>query len=103
MDRMCGDSSLLLEILDLFLEEFSSERQHLLNQIQSGDFAELARKAHYFKGIAQNLGLMKFLPQVTLLEQAAKQGDAACCTEAVESLSRVTQHLLNLRKNMTNA
>ncbi|WP_138516301.1 Hpt domain-containing protein [Limnobacter alexandrii] len=100
LDRLCGDSALLIEILDLFLDEFSAEQPHLLKRIREEDFAELASKAHYFKGIAQNLGLIRFLPEVMLLEQAAKQSDAACCTQAVNSLNQITQHLLSLRKSM---
>lgn len=100
LDRLCGDSALLIEILDLFLDEFAAEQPHLLERIREEDFAGLASKAHYFKGVAQNLSLLRFLPEVMLLEQAAKQSDAACCTQAVNSMSQITQHLLSLRKGM---
>mgnify|MGYP006144127909 CR=1 FL=1 len=99
LDRLCGDTSLLLEILDLFLAEFSAEPARLGDRVNAGEYAELASKAHYFKGIAQNLGLMNFLPNVIMLEQAAKQADAASCLEAIDSLNKTAAHLLSLRKD----
>ena len=97
LDRLCGDSALLLEILDLFLDEFATEQTNLL------DYAGLASKAHYFKGVAQNLGLLKFLPEVQLLEQAAKQNDSTSCVQALNSLHEIACRILAIRKNMQAA
>lgn len=97
LDRLCGDPVLLLEILDLFLEDFYAERPLLLQRVDSGDYTGLASKAHYFKGIAQNIGLVNFLPQIILLEQAAKQSDSAVCLQAIDSLSRISGHISDLR------
>ena len=103
LDRLCGDSALLLEILDLFLAEFSAESEQLLTRVNTSEFAELASKAHYFKGIAQNLGLVNFHPNIIALEQAAKRGDAAACLEAIDLLNKTAAHLLSLRKDAAAA
>ncbi|MBA4316225.1 MAG: hypothetical protein DCE87_04330 [Betaproteobacteria bacterium] len=103
LDRLCGDSALLLEILDLFLDEFAKEQANLLSRVHVGDYAGLASKAHYFKGVAQNLGLLKFLPEVQLLEQAAKQNDSTSCVQALNSLHEIACRILAIRKNMQAA
>lgn len=100
LDRLCGDAAFLIEILDLFLDEFFSEQPQLLEMSRTGDFAGLSTKAHYYKGISQNLGLLRFLPEVISLEQAAKQGDAARCTQAVNAMDQIAQRLLSLRNSM---
>jgi HPt (histidine-containing phosphotransfer) domain-containing protein len=98
LDRMCGDHDLLLEILDMFLAEFTAERANLQAQVEKGDFANLATKAHYFKGVAQNLGLLKFSPQVKRLEESAKQNDLVNCQQAVEELADIARQILALRQ-----
>ena len=98
LDRLCGDEALLLEILDLFLEDFYAEQPLLLNRVDTNDYAGLASKAHYFKGIAQNLGLINFPPEVMQLEQAAKRNDSGACLQSIESLKRIAATLLALRK-----
>jgi HPt (histidine-containing phosphotransfer) domain-containing protein len=103
LDRLCGDSALLLEILDLFLNEFAKEQANLLSRVHTGDYTGLASKAHYFKGVAQNLGLERFLPKVQHLEQAAKEGDASGCIQALDSLREIARHILALRKSMQAA
>ena len=103
LDRLCGDSALLLEILDMFLDEFTNQQAGLSSQVHSEDYAGLAAKAHYFKGIAQNLGLLKFLSAIQSLEKAAKEHNASSCIQALNSLCEITDHILVLRKNMQAA
>ena len=83
LDRLCGDSALLLEILDLFLDEFATEQPNLLGRVQLGDYAGLASKAHYFKGVAQN--------------------DSTSCVQALNSLHEIACRILAIRKNMQAA
>lgn len=103
LDRLCGDEVLLLEILDLFLEDFYAEQPLLLNRVDTNDYAGLASKAHYFKGIAQNIGLVNFLSQIIQLEQAAKLHDSAACQQAIDLLSRTTRHISDLRTGVKAA
>lgn len=103
LDRLCGDSALLLEILDLFLDEFANAQANLSNRVHVEDYTGLASQAHYFKGVAQNLGLLKFLSAVQTLEQAAKENNAASCIHALDCLREITSHILALRKNMQAA
>jgi HPt (histidine-containing phosphotransfer) domain-containing protein len=103
LDRLCGDSALLLEILDLFLDEFATEQAELSNRVHAGDYAGLCSKAHYFKGVAQNLGLLKFLPEVQLLEHAARQNHSTQCLEALDSLREIARRILALRKTVQAA
>lgn len=103
LDRLCGDPDLLLEILDMFLDEFTTECPNLQAQVDSADFSGLARKAHYFKGVAQNLGLLTFLPQVQRLEESAKQSDLGSCQQAVHALAGIARQILALRKNIQPA
>lgn len=100
LDRLCGDSALLLEILDMFLDEFLGEHDSMLSRVQAGDYAGLASKAHYFKGAAQNLGLERFHPKVKQLELAAREGDASSCIHTLDSLHDIARCILALRKSM---
>lgn len=103
LDRLCGDSDLLLEILDLFLTDFSAEHEQLLKRIDASDYDGLANKAHYFKGIAQNIGLINFLLHIMALEKAARQADSAACLQSVSLLNQTSQRLAQLRNDMKAA
>lgn len=103
LDRLCGDPDLLLEILDMFLDEFTAEYPNLQALVENADFSGLASKAHYFKGVAQNLGLLTFLPQVQRLEESAKQSDLDNCQQAVHALAGITGQILALRNSIQPA
>lgn len=100
LDRMCGDSDLLLEILDMFLAELRAEEISFLAHIQQDNFAWLASKAHYFKGVAQNLGLLECLDAIKTLEQTAKAHDTVACAAALRTLMNCAAQLQGLRNRM---
>lgn len=102
LDRLCGDSALLLDILDMFLAEFIAEHPALQDGIHQAEWAALSGKAHYFKGIAENLGLIRFSSDIRHLERSAQAHDLAACTAAVESLLESTLRLQQLRDGIAS-
>lgn len=103
LDRLCGDTGLLIEIIDLFLEEFSAEQAHLSALAQAQEFQTLASKAHYFKGVSQNIGMVNFLRKIIELEAASKLQDTAACQQSIEGLAQIANHLRTLRQGMRAA
>jgi HPt (histidine-containing phosphotransfer) domain-containing protein len=103
MDRLCGDTALLIEILDLFVAEFISESSNIQNHIHGADYGWVSSKAHYLKGIAQNLALLTFLREIQQLEQSAKQLDQAGCIQTLNALGQTVQRIHALRSSIQAA
>lgn len=97
LDRLCGDSALLLEILDMFLTEFIAEQQNFQDLLHQSDLAALSRKAHYFKGMAENLGLTRFSSEIRSLEQFANSADPAACNQTLELLMQIARNIQSLQ------
>lgn len=97
LDRLSGDSALLLEILDMFLTEFIAEQQNLQDLLHQSDWAALSRKAHYFKGVAENLGLTRFSSEIKSLEQFGSSADLVACNQTLELLMQIARNIQSLR------
>ena len=102
LDRLCGDSALLLEILDMFLTEFIAEQPNFQDLLRQSDWAALSRKAHYFKGVAENLGLTRFSSEILSLEQFSNSANLAACIQTLELLMQIAQNIQSLRKALQN-
>lgn len=86
LDRLCGDAALLLELLDMLLLEFKNEQADFLEHLEQQDYSWLSTRAHYYKGISANLGLMNFTATARNLELHAQSGDAVKCADSINTL-----------------
>jgi len=101
LDRLDGDSQLLSELIEIYLNESPSllaAAQRALEEKKGGD---LARLAHTIKGSAGNFLARASFEAAERLEALAEQGDFLRAQEAMSALERemqrLTQALLALR------
>ncbi len=75
------------ELILLFVREMPHRAQALLDQAAWGDWAEVARMAHQFKGTAGSYGFDRLTPSAVELEAAARDAtDEDRIRRAVEEL-----------------
>ena len=99
LDRLAGNSELLIELLKKFAIEFAGARDSLSLLVKEGDRPATAAFVHRIKGAAANLGTMELYRASEALEQALKAGSAAidrgafdsALARAMKSTSRLNQ------------
>ncbi|MDZ4202295.1 MAG: PAS domain S-box protein [Gallionella sp.] len=85
LDRLAGNSELLIDLLRKFAIEFSDAQVTLAKFIKEGDIPAAAAFAHRIKGAAANLGAMELFRASEVLEQALKAGSAVIDTAVFDS------------------
>ncbi len=77
MTNMDGDSELLQEIVEIFMETADPQLDSIQQCIQIEDVNNVAIQAHAMKGGASNFCARKFVASSLRLEQLAKSGSLA--------------------------
>ncbi len=85
LDRLAGNSELLIELMKKFAVEFSGAESSLSKLIKEGDIQTAAALAHRLKGAAANLGAMELYRASEVLEQALKTGSGVIDTAGFDS------------------
>ncbi|MDD4927790.1 MAG: PAS domain-containing protein [Gallionella sp.] len=80
LDRLAGNSELLIELLRKFAIEFSDAQAELSRLVREGNLKACAAFVHRIKGAAANLGAMELSQASEVLEQALKAGSAVIDT-----------------------
>jgi len=94
LERVGGDKSFLMELLDLYLEEFSEKHIQLREAIQQNKFDLILEFGHNLKGSSANLSLI-FLQEASFqMEMAGKERDIE---KAKKALSRLEQEFKRLK------
>jgi HPt (histidine-containing phosphotransfer) domain-containing protein len=94
LERVGGDKSFLMELLDLYLDEFSEKHTQLQEAIQKNKFDLILELGHSLKGASANLSLI-FLQEASLqMEIAGKERDKV---KAKKALSRLEQECKRLK------
>jgi len=75
--QMEGDTELLREIVEIFMETAPEQLQAIENAIAAGDAARVALVAHGMKGGASNFCADRFVAAARELEKTARNGDLA--------------------------
>ena len=83
----------LRDLLPEFLAELEEGRAAMRQALASGDFADLRRRAHGYKGAAGSYGFADLADLLLKLEQAAKAADAAA---AMTGLATIDEYLSRL-------
>jgi signal transduction histidine kinase/DNA-binding response OmpR family regulator len=85
---VCGDESLLAEILGLFLEDAPRLRAEIRAAIESRDAPTLARLAHTVVGVAGNFAAWRLVESARKLEAMGKTGELAGAGDVLGALER---------------
>ena len=75
MERVQDDKELLVELLDIFAEDFVGKRQALGEALQAKDLVKIKEVAHSLKGASGNISAKGMHANFLQLEQLAKSND----------------------------
>jgi two-component system sensor histidine kinase/response regulator len=94
LKRLEGDSQLLTELVQLFLEEGPQLLEAMRKALQQGDMHTLGRSAHSMKGALGNFLADTAVSAASQLEGDAKRGDLEAATAGLATLEVVVERLL---------
>lgn len=97
LERVGGDSELLQEMAQLFLEEYPSQLQAVREAVAARDPKAVERSAHSLKGSVGNFGAAEAHQAAFQLEMLGRQ---ACLDSAESALLRLEQALRSLHGEM---
>ena len=99
LERVGGDSELLQEMAQLFLDEYPSQLEAVRAAVRARDAKALERSAHSLKGSVGNFGAAAAHEAALRLELLGRKGDLAEVDHALLHLECV---LSTLRPEMQN-
>lgn len=76
LERVQDDKELLLELLDIYQEDFVSKRAALAEGIAAKDFTKIKEVAHSMKGASGNISAKRLYATCLELETKAKDHNA---------------------------
>ena len=91
--RIGGDEDFLRELLELYVEDFSSRYVLLDKAVRGGDLKAVAELGHTIKGSSANLSLPSLRKQAFNLEKAGKNGDLGKARTSLAALGTVFRKL----------
>ena len=97
MDRVQDDVDLLLELLDIFVEDYEKKRPRLEKSINDKDFGQTHSLAHSLKGAASNIGAKPLFETFVKLDEMAKNNDL---NQAATVLAAMTQRFNHLKRRI---
>jgi HPt (histidine-containing phosphotransfer) domain-containing protein len=77
MERVQDDKELLLELLDIFQEDFVGKRQSLEEAVKNNDVTKIKEVAHSLKGASGNISAKEMHANFLKVELATKNNDMA--------------------------
>ena len=93
LDRIGGDTSFLVELLNIYFEEYSEKKRLLEEAIARQDFIEISELGHSLKGASANLSLTRLQKAALSLELAGKEREIQGVREAADALEIEIDHL----------
>lgn len=93
LDRVGGDEELLVEVAQLFIEDYPNSVGEIEEALRSGDAKKLERAAHSLKGAASNFGADPVVKSALALEVAGRSGNLSTAQQDYASLSAALQSL----------
>jgi PAS domain S-box-containing protein len=91
--RVDGDTDLLSEMAELFLQNYPKLLGEIQRAIEQRDAAALERAAHALKGSVSNFAAREAFQNATDLEDMASQGDLTRARSACEDLTKNLEQL----------
>jgi len=80
-------------IVEAFLDRLDGRLEEMSRALSKGAHDELARLAHWLKGSGGTVGFDAVFPMARNLEVAARQGDSAAASAALDALVAIRQRL----------
>jgi CheY-like chemotaxis protein len=99
-----GDGSVIVEVLQMYLDEAPGHLERLQSALERSDAADLGRVAHALKSASFNVGAMRLGEICRELEKLAKAGEISTAPKLVSAISGLYQRVEpQLRAEMKHA
>ena len=86
LERVQDDKELLLELLDIFQEDFQKKREALGQAVAAGNIEKIKETAHSIKGSSGNISAKPMHASCLQLEQLAKSGTTTGMPDLVKAI-----------------
>ncbi|PID80799.1 hypothetical protein CSB20_05560 [bacterium DOLZORAL124_64_63] len=93
MSNLDGDTELLQEIMEIFLETAEGQLAAIQSGIEAGDVKQVAVDAHGMKGGASNFCARNFVNCALKLELKAKEGNLDGAQELLDNMQEAFREL----------
>ena len=93
LERVDGDSELLGELVEIFLEESPSMLAEIQEAVSQKDAKALEHSAHTLKGAVGNFGAQNVVEAAFVLEKAGREGNLAGTETRLNTLEQSLQEL----------
>ncbi|MCA9398975.1 MAG: Hpt domain-containing protein [Candidatus Omnitrophica bacterium] len=94
MERVQDDKELLLELLDIFMEDFQEKRRQLGDAIEKNDVEQVKSIAHSLKGASGNISAKPLRQSCLKLEEIGKEGKLDGGQELLVTIDQQYQDLV---------
>ncbi len=105
MERVQDDKELLLELLDIFQEDFIGKRQAMEAAVKGNDVSKIKEIAHSLKGASGNISAKEMHANFLKIEHAAKTNDLneiAIILKSVDGqFEEIKQFTVKIKKEFT--
>ncbi len=103
LERVQDDKELLLELFDIFQQDYAEKRRNLNDFIARKDFEQIKALAHSLKGASGNISAKKLNVLFVKLEQLGKSNDLTNINPFLKDLDEqyglVQAHIVQLKKD----
>jgi HPt (histidine-containing phosphotransfer) domain-containing protein len=103
MERVQDDKELLVELLDIFQEDFIGKRQALGEAVKTNDVPKIKEVAHSLKGASGNISAKEMHANFLKIEQSAKSNDLAEISTILQSIDvqfeQIKQFAVRVKKD----
>lgn len=97
MERVQGDKELLLELFEIFVEDFQTKRDALNEAQSTGDLERIKEVAHSLKGASGNIAAKSMHQNCLVMESLAKDGKI---DEIKQQLTALDEQFEQLKANI---
>lgn len=95
LERVQDDKELLLELFDIFIEDFKLKRVQLTQAIEQKNFAQIRAIAHSLKGSTGNISAKLLRLTCIKLEELGQANSLAGIQDQLITLDKQFQDLVN--------
>ena len=88
MDRVQEDRELLIELVQIFSDDYAQKKKMLDDAVAQNDFDQVRNIAHGLRGASGNISAKKLRSSFTDLEQMAKSKDLSKAKEMLLLIDR---------------
>ena len=88
LDRVQDDKDLMLELFDIFMEDYQQKRQELKEAVVKKDYEQIKSLAHSLKGASGNISAKAMRATFVRLEEIGKNNNLTGMDQLLNDLDR---------------